>query len=132
MLAAHITASPPENPYKLNVVYVADVDLIADWFLYERSRGELNISFDNVTFVLNAVDVLAGDKTFLELRKRRTELRTLTTVEKRTAGFVAERVRKTKEADDEAKNRLAQAQKQFDKRREEIEKDPEARPGREG
>jgi ABC-2 type transport system permease protein len=128
VLAAHITADTPENPYKLNVVFVTDIDLISDWFFYNRSRGETNLDFDNVTFVLNAVDVLAGDKTFLELRKRRPELRTLTGVERRTAAFVAERIRKTKEADDEAKVLLQKAQHQFDSKRAEIDKDPKMSP----
>ena len=128
VLAAHITADTPENPYKLNVVFVTDIDLISDWFFYNRSRGESNLDFDNVTFVLNAVDVLAGDKTFLELRKRRPELRTLTGVERRTAAFVEERIRKTKEADDEAKTLLQKAQHQFDNKRAEIDKDPKLSP----
>ncbi len=128
VLAAHITADPPENPYKLNVVFVTDIDLISDWFFYNRSHGETNLDFDNVTFVLNAVDVLAGDKTYLELRKRRPELRTLTGVEKRTAKFVQDRINKTKEADDEAKAALQTAQHQFDNKRMEIEKDPKLSP----
>jgi ABC-2 type transport system permease protein len=125
VLAAHIVASAPE---KLNVVYVADLDMISDWFFVERSRPDTNLNFDNVTFVLNAVDVLAGDDTFLNLRKRRSELRTLTAVEKRTAKFVEERNQKTKEADDEAKTSLSRAQHQFDKKREEIEKDSKLSP----
>ena len=47
VLAAHVTGD------KLNVVYVADIDMISDWFFLERSRGESNLNFDNVTFVLN-------------------------------------------------------------------------------
>jgi ABC-2 type transport system permease protein len=129
VLAAHITADTPENPYKLNVVYVADVDLISDWFFYNRSHGsDSNLDFDNVTFVLNAVDVLAGDKTYLDLRKRRPELRTLTGVEKLTAKFVEERIKKTKEADDEAKLRLQKAQHEFDDKRKAIESDPKISP----
>jgi ABC-2 type transport system permease protein len=128
VLAAHVTASPPENPYKLNCVFVADIDVISDWFFFERSRGEANLAFDNVTFVLNAVDVLAGDKTFLDLRKRRTEVRTLTGVEARTQKYVDERVRKTKEADDEAKTQLAQAQHRFDDKRKEVENDQKLSP----
>jgi ABC-2 type transport system permease protein len=129
VLAAHITADTPENPYKLNVVFVADIDLISDWFFYNRSHGsDSNLDFDNVTFVLNAVDVLAGDKTFLDLRKRRPELRTLTGVEKRTAKFVQDRIDKTKEADDEAKKLVQKAQHQFDDKRVAIEKDPKLSP----
>jgi ABC-2 type transport system permease protein len=129
VLAAHITAETPENPYKLNVVYVADIDLISDWFFYNRSHGsDSNLDFDNVTFVLNAVDVLAGDKTYLDLRKRRPELRTLTGVEKRTAQFVEDRITKTKEADDEAKKLLQKAQHEFDDKRKAIEGDPKLSP----
>jgi ABC-2 type transport system permease protein len=122
VLAARVTGD------KLNVVYVADIDMISDWFFFERSRGESNLNFDNVTFVLNAVDVLAGDNTFLNLRKRRTELRTLTAVEARTAQFVQERILKTKEADDEAKAQLQQAQHRFDEKTVEIQKDPKLSP----
>ena len=126
VLAAHLT-SEADNPYKLNVVYVADVDLISDWFFVTRNMGELNLNFDNVPFVLNAVDVLAGDNKFLDLRKRRTALRTLTGVEAQTAKFVEERVAMTKVADDDAKQKLKDAQGRFDKKRAEIEKDPNCR-----
>ncbi len=127
VLAAHLT-SEPDLGYKLNVVYVADVDLISDWFFVQRNMGELNLNFDNVPFVLNAVDVLAGDPKFLDLRKRRTALRTLTGVEAQTAKFVEERVAMTKVADDEAKQKLKDAQKRFDEKRTEIEKDPKLSP----
>jgi ABC-2 type transport system permease protein len=122
VVAAHLT-SESDNPYKLNVVYVADVDLISDWFFVTRNLGEINLSFDNVPFVLNAVDVLAGDRTFVDLRKRRSELRTLTGVEERTSKFVEEREQTTKQADEEAKQRLTDARKRFKDKREEIEKD---------
>ena len=127
VLAAHLT-SEADNPYKLNVVYVADVDLISDWFFVTRNLGEINLNFDNVPFVLNAVDVLAGDNKFLDLRKRRTALRTLTTVEAQTAKFVEERVAMTKVADDDAKQKLKDAQGRFDEKRAEIENDKNLSP----
>jgi ABC-2 type transport system permease protein len=127
VLAAHLT-SENDNPYKLNVVYVADVDLISDWFFVTRTLGELNLNFDNVPFVLNAVDVLAGDRTFLDLRKRRTELRTLTGVENQTAKFVEERIEMTKKADEEAKKKLKDAQGRFDEKRKEIQDNPQLSP----
>ncbi len=40
--------------------------------------------FDNVAFVLNAIDELAGDSRFLEIRKRRHVHRTLTRIDKVT------------------------------------------------
>jgi len=102
--------------------------LISDWFFVTRNLGEINLNFDNVPFVLNAVDVLAGDNKFLDLRKRRTALRTLTGVEAQTAKFVEERVSMTKVADDDAKQKLKDAQGRFDEKRAEIEKDPKLSP----
>jgi ABC-2 type transport system permease protein len=63
-------------------VLVADVDMITDQFFMFRERGmdpdsPANFQFDNVTFVLNVLDDLAGDDRFLELRKRRPLHRTL-------------------------------------------------------
>ncbi|MGE3313554.1 MAG: Gldg family protein [Planctomycetaceae bacterium] len=120
VLAAHLTAPKPNE---LNVVFVADLDMISDWFFYERNRGESNLNFDNVTFVLNAVDVLAGDNSYLNLRKRRSELRTLQEVEARTAEFVSERNEQQQKAADEAKDILDATRKRYETEREKIEKD---------
>ena len=121
VIAAHITSD--KNNQEINAVYVADVDLISDWFFYERSRGESNLKLDNVTFVLNAVDVLAGDNSYLELRKRRSEHRTLRKVEQQTSQFFKKRNEEQKKADDEAKEYLEAARRRFQKRRENLEND---------
>jgi ABC-2 type transport system permease protein len=84
VIAAHITS---QKEPKVNVVYVADIDLISDWFFYERNRGESGLLLDNVTFVLNAVDVLADDTSYIDLRKRRPSHRTLQEVEKQNQEF---------------------------------------------
>jgi ABC-2 type transport system permease protein len=85
VVAAQITNDSEETP--LNVIFCADIDLITDWFFMERNRGMLDVQFDNVTFVLNAVDKLAGDETFIPLRSRRETLRTLKFVESRTSSL---------------------------------------------
>ena len=110
VLAAHITGN---RKTKLNVVYVADLDLISDWFFYERSRGESNLKLDNVTFVLNAVDVLAGDEAYLNLRKRRATHRTLAEVEKQNAQFIKKRNEGQEAADKAAKTALEDAKGRF-------------------
>ncbi|MGV2333517.1 MAG UNVERIFIED_CONTAM: hypothetical protein LVR18_05100 [Planctomycetaceae bacterium] len=56
---SHIIAAQIRNESKqtpLNVVFCSDIDMITDWFFMERNRGMLDVKFDNVTFVLNAVD----------------------------------------------------------------------------
>jgi len=80
---------------KLNVVVVADVDLLTPGIFLLREEGDATgldvyFDFDNVTFVLNVLDVLAGDDRFLEIRKRRREHDTLVRVDEQTKETRAE------------------------------------------
>lgn len=73
----------------VNVVVVADIDMLSQDFFRLREMGETpevgaNFNFDNVTFVLNALDELAGDNRFVEIRKRRPHHRTLARIEEQT------------------------------------------------
>ena len=72
------------------------------------------INFDNVTFLLNAVDRLAGDDSFIALRKRRRVHRTLETVESRTRSYEEGRLEETRRAEQEAEDKLAAAQARLD------------------
>jgi ABC-2 type transport system permease protein len=81
----------PEEPKEvdLHVVLVADIDMLSDAFFQLREMGEsqeneINFQFDNVTFILNVLDKLAGDQRFIEIRKRRPLHHTLTRIEKET------------------------------------------------
>ena len=61
---------------KINVVLSTDLDMISPMFFALRDQGEIpelnvHFHFDNVTFVLNALDELAGDDRFIAIRKRR-------------------------------------------------------------
>ncbi|NUQ66099.1 MAG: hypothetical protein HUU20_26860 [Pirellulales bacterium] len=74
---------------ELNVVLVADIDMLSEEFFRLREQGSIpeagiRFDFDNVTFVLNTLDELAGDQRFIEIRKRRPLHRTLTKIEERT------------------------------------------------
>jgi ABC-2 type transport system permease protein len=75
-------AAPRTN--QLNVVLVADIDLMADGVFQLRSQAqdlEYGIRLDNIVFVLNVLDSLSGDERFVEIRKRRPAHRTLTAIE---------------------------------------------------
>lgn len=122
VIAARLKSNA-DSEKKIDAVFVADLDLISDWFFYERSRGETNLELDNVTFVLNAVDVLAGDDSFLDLRKRRAVNRTLVEVEKRTAEFIKQRNQAQEKADREAELELEAARQRFAEQRTKIEED---------
>lgn len=93
----------PAKPANLNVVLVADADLISDRFFNFRAQGgsEEAFNFDNVTFVFNVLDVLAGDDRFVEIRKRRPRHRTLGRLEEQTKPLQEEAVELEKDAKEE-------------------------------
>ncbi len=79
----------PAGDVEINVVLVADIDMLAQDFFRLREQGEMpeagiHFDFDNVTFILNALDMLADDQRFVEIRKRRAKHRTLTWIDKKT------------------------------------------------
>ncbi len=81
-------AAAADPPAQIDVVLVADIDLLSSVFFQLRARGRQEggpqFDFDNVPFILNVLDALAGDDRFLEIRSRRPAHRTLTAVEQRT------------------------------------------------
>ena len=117
IIAAQIRNESKETP--LNVIFCSDIDMITDWFFMERNRGMLDIRFDNVTFVLNAVDALAGDETFIPLRSRRESMRTLEYVESRTSKLRDSLNKEERDAQELMDKELAKAE---DALREEIRK----------
>jgi len=77
-------ASPREN--KIHVVLVTDLDMLTQEFFRLREQGDLpevgvHFDFDNVTFVLNIIDRLAGEDQYIELRKRRPVHRRLSKID---------------------------------------------------
>ena len=123
VIAAEIVSPKNAQGDKINVIYVADADIISDWFFFVRERKQVKLNLDNVTFVLNAVDYLAGDKNYIELRKRRPKHRTLTKVEEQTSKFIEHVNKEQQKATDEAKKALDDAKKRFAEKVEKIKKD---------
>ena len=109
------TKKPDAKPAKLHAIAIADLDLISEEFFELRRQKVENLELDNVTFVLNCVDVLAGDDAFVALRKRRIHHRTLLRLEQETSQFTDKYQRETKVAEDDAKKSLDEAQKDLDK-----------------
>ena len=75
-----------------------------------------NLNFDNVSFFLNAMDVLVGDESFVALRNRRVRHRTLEAVESRVREFTEQRSLEEDEAESSAQEALRQAQERLDRR----------------
>ena len=130
ILAAHVRdvsgqGTDSGSSAKLNVIVVADLDFISEQFFQIRRMGPENLNFDNVTFFLNSIDVLVGDESFVALRNKRVRHRTLERVEERTQNFVEERLQGEQEAETEAQQALADAQKRLDERVAEVSQRPD-------
>ncbi|MBI4882127.1 MAG: Gldg family protein [Planctomycetes bacterium] len=104
-----------------DVIFLADADMVSSQFFEIRRRGIENLSLDNVAFLLNCVDELAGDDSFIELRKRRPVHRTLTHIEDQEEQFDEKWLAEKEKAEGEADARLAEAQQRLDERVAEVE-----------
>lgn len=112
VLAARVVSESEEKP--VHAIVLADADMLGEQFFELRRQGIEALNFDNVTFLLNAVDRLAGDDAFIALRKRRRVHRTLETVEARTRRYEEDRLAETQNAEQEAEEKLNTAQARLD------------------
>lgn len=119
----HGPGAPEEA--EINVIVVADLDCISENFFRMREDRPEGINFDNVTFVLNCVDVLAGDESYVALRKRRPKHRTLTTLEGLTKKFNDKLQEETEDAKDKADKALKKAQDDLNDKVKQIREDGE-------
>lgn len=128
-LAAEIRPETKDSS-KPHVIFVADMDMISNEFFSLRResadslrrRGLGNLILDNVGFVLNCVDQLAGDDTFLEMRKRRPKHRTLERLEAQTRAFEENAQKEISAAEAKAKETLTKAQTDLNKEAETVRK----------
>lgn len=123
VIAAQITSTEKSKTKDLDVIFVADADLISDELFNIRERQAFGLKIDNVTFLLNCVDQLAGDDSYIKLRKRRSQLRTLTLVERETSVFVKERNAEREKATATAEEKLQEARDRLKAERDKIIKD---------
>jgi len=92
VLAAHIkgdnwqamTNEGEGSKNNLNVVYIADMDILSDYFVNLRNnpiRNNVEYVSQNMSFVLNLLDSLGGEETFLDIRNRRVSHVTLAKID---------------------------------------------------
>lgn len=116
----------------VDVVLVTDIDMLHSEFFQLRpnlSRDpDQEFSLDNVTFVLNVLDELAGDDRFVEIRKRRPRHRTLKTIEETTKVARLEAEEKRQQYSKEFEDAWAKEQKQLDEAVEKIRQSTKLSP----
>jgi len=108
-----------QKPFE--AIVVADMDLVSDVFFALRRQGSADFSLDNVSFVANCIDSLAGEDAYLELRKRRPRHRTLTRFEEIDREQNEVQRQAAKVARDRADAKLKEAQERLSKKVEAIE-----------
>lgn len=118
-------AEEPQSK-KLDVILVSDIDMLHRAFFSLREQGDnpeagLDLRFDNVTFVLNILDSLAGDDRFIEIRNRRATHRTLTAIERATEDSRKKTAEEAKRLQDEYDDFVKDEQKNLDDKMKSLE-----------
>lgn len=106
-------AKSKDKPVNMNVVLLVDLDMIDDQLFYVRDKQWHDLKLDNITFVMNALDHLAGDDDSVALRKRRAKHRTLEVVEQYAEQYKRAQADEDRRADKEARDELAERNKSF-------------------
>jgi ABC-2 type transport system permease protein len=115
----------PDQP-ELNVMLVADIDWVAPAIFQVRQIGnsedfDVNWKLQNVTFLLNMLDYLAGEHDFIEIRKRERTHRLLTQIEQETSDARLSSLEKQTEFIKEVTDEIASFRQDFQKRVEEMQ-----------
>jgi ABC-2 type transport system permease protein len=109
---------------EFEAIVISDIDMISDVFynLRQERRGDLP-ELDNVAFIGNCIDALAGEDAYLQLRKLRPKHRTLARLEASQAELNRRKAEAVKAAKEQSKKQLDEAQKRFESAGDELEKD---------
>jgi ABC-2 type transport system permease protein len=108
--------APPKKT-KISAIVVSDIDMLHSEFFAIRANPlpGLDLQFQNVPFVLNVIDSLAGDTRFLNIRKGRQLYGHLTQVEEHVEEVVTSRI---EEQIDDAEKRFKEIEEKAKKDRE--------------
>ena len=108
---------------KINAVVVPDIDwIIPDFFMIRQSGDrEFLPATQNVTFILNIIDALAGDDRFTAIRKRTRAHRTLTKIDKATEDYRNKAIEEQETFAKEIEDEIAETRKRFDEQIKKVE-----------
>jgi ABC-2 type transport system permease protein len=103
----------------IKAVYVADVDYMHPFFSENRKRPEqfeeLDLRVQNITFVLNIVDVLAGEQNYPTIRSHEPQHITLSLFEDQAEVYRLEESEKQKEYQESFNKALQEAEEENQK-----------------
>ncbi|MGE0377428.1 MAG: Gldg family protein [Planctomycetaceae bacterium] len=122
VLAAHIQSKSGSGS-GINAIFVADSDVISDESFRLREDVFLDLAIDNTTFVMNAVDFLAGEERYIDLRSRRPQQRNLSVIQEQRERYVNQRIERQKDAKEQADKRLDDARQRLQEKVDEIQAD---------
>ncbi|QDV75556.1 Gldg family protein [Botrimarina mediterranea] len=119
-------AAEKKEEVTINAVVVSDIDALSDVFFAIREMGEeedaiVQWNFQNVAFVLNTLDSLAGDDRFLEVRKRTRNHRILEKIEEATKKHRDLAAENREKFIEDAKAQIQGVQEEFSKKIAEIQ-----------
>ncbi|MBN2217537.1 MAG: Gldg family protein [Pirellulales bacterium] len=125
---------PPPKPKtsKINVVLVGDIDMLSPAFFTIREQGDnpdlgIHFDFDNVTFILNVLDSLAGDNRFIAIRNRRPVHRPLARIDEQTKDARDQLAKAITKSTEKYQDAIREEQEQLNERVREIEKEMRAK-----
>jgi ABC-2 type transport system permease protein len=119
IIAAAIKSKEFKKGDGVNAIFVADVDCVHDNMFRVAEQEVMGLKIDNVPFVMNCVDMLAGNEDYVSLRNRRAVQRTLTRIDEEQRIFVQAAQEKIVEATKKRDDEIAKAEKRI---MEEVEK----------
>ena len=82
-----LAKDPAPSKFKVNVIFVADIDVMSNFFTQLRDfpiQNGVRYRFQNTALVQNLIDSMAGVETYLDLRTRQQRHSTLRVVELET------------------------------------------------
>ena len=119
--------TPPDRSAPIEVVVVSDIDVLAGVFFLLRERASFfgerfaKWQVDNVPFVLNVLDDLAGDARFIDIRKRRPVHRELTAIKRVSDEAKINRDVARKKAEEKFQKLIDNEQAKLDQRAESLQ-----------
>ena len=115
---AEIPNQAGPKQHHIDVILVSDIDWIAPIIFQLREMGQnqdmlVEWKFQNVPFVLNILDSLAGDDRFIDIRKRTRPHRLLTKVEEATEEYRSKSLAERSKFIDESNQEIEKVRQQF-------------------